>query len=335
DQHMKKTNLKWKLAVPFLLLMLVVPLMAGCGSDTAEKQPIIFGDLSWDSAQAHNQIAAFILENGYGYPASVFIPGDTIPIFAGTSGGDVHVNMEVWVENQQEAFDKAIAAGTVVDLGENFWDNWQGWLVPTYMVEDGLIPADITVDQMPDYAHLFPDPEDSSKGAFYSCIAGWQCQIINEEKFVVYDLTDTYNIILPGSGAALLASLKSAYAKHEPWFGYYWAPTPALGQLDMTVVREPAYDEAVWNANHGCDYPAVKVNVVVNAEWADTIDKEVIYFLTAYVTTTPQVNDMLGYMDANEASTRDAAIYFLKKYEDQWTKWVPSDVADKVKAALP
>lgn len=331
---MKKTSLKWKLAVPFLLLMLVVPLMAGCAGE-AEKEPVIFGDLGWDSAQVHNQIAALILENGYGYPPSIFTPGETIPIFAGTINGDVHVNMEVWVENQQEAVDKALADGTVLDLGDNFWDNWQGFLVPTYMIEDGLIPADITVEQMPEYAHLFPDPEDSSKGAFYSCIAGWQCQIINEEKMGVYGLNDTYNIILPGSGAALLASLKSAYAQHEPWFGYYWEPTPALGQLDMTHVKEPAYSDATWNDNHGCDYPAVKVNVMVNAEWADTIDPAIIDFLTDYSTTTAQNNDMLAYMDSNEASTRDAAIYFLENYEAVWTKWVSSDVADKVKAALP
>ena len=87
-----------------------------------------------DSIQLHNRIAAYILEQGYGYtPEYVF--GDTLPLFNGLSRGDIDVDMEVWVENQQEAYDQYIANGSVVDLGSNFNDNWQGWLVPTYMIK--------------------------------------------------------------------------------------------------------------------------------------------------------------------------------------------------------
>ncbi len=327
-----------KLVVYILVVTLgaimVMTSFAGCGEE-APKEPIIFADLGWDSALVHNQIAAFILENGYGYPPSEFVPGETIPLFTGLERGDIHVNMECWTENQQEAYDKAIAAGTVVDLGDNFWDNWQGWLVPTYMIERGDLPADISVDDIPQYWELFKDPEDSSKGRFYSCIAGWECEKINEEKIIAYGLDKTYNVFLPGSGAALLASMVAAYEKEEPWFGYYWAPTPALGQYDMTPVAEPAYDDATWNANHACEYPAVKVSIVVNKEWHGSIDSKVIDFLTKYSTTTAQNNDFLGYMDAQGASYEEAALYFLKNYEDVWTTWVTDDAAKKVKEALP
>jgi glycine betaine/proline transport system substrate-binding protein len=327
-----------KLAIKSLLILLgailAIGSVAGCGEE-ASKEPIIFADLGWDSALTHNQIAAFILENGYGFPPSEFVPGETIPLFAGLERGDVHVNMECWTENQQEAYDKAIAAGTVVDLGDNFWDNWQGWLVPTYMIERGDLPADISVQDIPQYWELFKDPEDNTKGRFYSCIPGWECELINEAKFTAYGLDDTYNIFLPGSGAALLASMVAAYEKEEPWFGYYWAPTPALGKYDMTPVKEPAYDEATWNDNYACDYPAVKVSILVNAEWHDSVDKKIIDFLTKYSTTTAQNNKVLAYILENEASYEEAAIYFLKEFEDVWTTWVPDDVAKKVKEALP
>ena len=42
---------------------------------------------------------------------------------------------------------------------------------------------------------------------------------------------------------------------------------------------------------------------------------------------------MLAYMRENKASAADAAIHFLKTSED-WTKWVPAEVADRVKASL-
>jgi len=157
---------------------------------------------------------------------------------------------------------------------------------------------------------------------------------INEEKFGVYGLNDTYNIFLPGSDAALNASMASAYAKNESWFGYYWAPTWVLGKFDMTPIEEPAFDEAVWETNHGCAYPAVQVNVVVSSEFHER-EPELVEFFTKYSTTTAQNNAALAYMQSNEASTEEAAIYFLKNYEDVWTEWVPADVVGKVKAALP
>ena len=332
---MIKMKSNWKRIAPLLGLVLVIlaSLVTGCGS-TEGKEPVTFADVGWDSVLVHNKIAAYILENGFDYPESVFTPGETIPLLEGMAAGDIDVTMEIWVENAQEAVDKYTTQGKIVDLGDNFWDSWQGWLVPTYMIEDGDIPADITVDQMGDYWELFEDPEDPNKGVFYSCLPGWECQKINEVKFPVYGLDEYYNVVLPGSNAALLGSMVAAYQKHEPWFGYYWAPTPALGKYDMTPVGEPAYDEDIWNENYACEYPPVRVNVMVNAEWADNTDQAVIDFLTAYSTTTAQNNDFLAYMLENEASYKETAIYFLENFEDVWTTWVSSDVADKVKEAL-
>ena len=208
-----------------LALVLSTLTFLGCPSDDSDgngangngteppKGTLVMADLDWDSAQIHNRIAAFILEHGYNY--------------------------------EQEAYLEAVGAGQVVDLGGNFLDNWQGWLVPTYMIEDGLLPADISVDNIGQYWELFQDPEDPDKGRFYSCIIGWACELINADKFQVYGLDQTFNIFEPGSGTALLTSMVSAYEQHEPWFGYFWSPTSAIGKYDMTVVAEPAYDAAV------------------------------------------------------------------------------------------
>ncbi|HIM19949.1 MAG TPA: ABC transporter substrate-binding protein, partial [Rhodospirillales bacterium] len=43
------------------------------------------------------------------------------------------------------------------------------------------------------------------------------------------------------------------------------------------------------------------------------------------------MNSMLVYMQANQADGADAAAEFLKKHENIWKKWVPADVAAKVK----
>ena len=327
-------NGKRKLGIKLLMVVLGAALIlssfVGC---TTKKETLTFADLDWDSAQLHNRIAAFILEHGYEYNIEYNF-GSTVPMFVGLEDGSNDISMEIWVENQQEAYDAAIAAGTVVDLGGNYLDNWQGWLVPTYMIEDGLLPADISVEDMPQYWELFKDPEDPTKGRFYSCIAGWACELINEEKIGVYGLDDTYNILRPGSGAALLTSMVDAYQNREPWFGYYWEPTPALGIYDMTHVEEPAFNEAIWNDNHGTAYPAVKVNICVNADLLDRAP-DAVAFLEKYDTTSALTNVALAYMEQNGATSAEAAIYFLQNNESLWTQWVPEDIASKVKAALP
>jgi glycine betaine/proline transport system substrate-binding protein len=336
---MKTARRPWRHAIAVAAgIALLVGTLAGCTPESRET--VIFADLSWDSAQVNNRIAAFILTHGYGYDDIDYIPGDTITILQGLRRGDVHVNMEVWVENQQEPFDEAIAAGDVIDLGNNFGDNWQGWLVPRYMIEGdasrGIQPStpDLrSVFDMPDYWELFKDPEDSTKGRFINSIPGWECTEDNSQKLVTYGLDQYYTDFITGSDAALSGSMAAAYQRGEPWFGYYWAPTWVLGKFDMYPLEEPPFDADVWKANRGCAYPSNNVNVAVNAEFAER-NPEVVAFLDNFVTETAQHNRVLAYMEAEGATTDEAALFFLREYEDWWTKWVPADIAANVKAAL-
>ena len=328
----RKRNICIKLLALALGAVLILSCFAGCTA-TEEKPTLVFADLTWDSAMFHNRIAGFILENGYGYEVDS-IPGSTIPLFNGLAEGEIDICMEIWVDNQKEALDTAIEEGKVVDLGPNYEGSWQGWLVPTYMIEDGDLPADISVDNISDYWELFKDPEDPTKGRFYNGDPGWECTGIDAIKIETYGLNEHFNIFNAGSTEALNASLVSAYEAHKPWFGYYWAPTYILGKFDMTVVGEPAYDEDIWEDTHGCAYADVPVHIAINTSLLDKAP-EVVTFLSKYETAAEMTNKALVYMDDNEAGYEEAAVWFLQEYESTWTQWVPDDIASKVKAALP
>jgi glycine betaine/proline transport system substrate-binding protein len=187
---------------------------------------------------------------------------------------------------------------------------------------------------MPQYWELFKDPEDSTKGRFINSIPGWLCTGINSEKLVTYGLDEYYNDFLAGSDAALSGSMVAAYEKHDPWFGYYWAPTWILGKLDMTPIVEPPFDQEVWETTYGCTLPPVHVNIAVNSSLLDSAP-DVVEFLRNYETTAAQNNEVLDYMQETGATTEEAAIYFLQEYESVWTQWVSADVANKVRDALP
>ncbi len=283
---------------------------------------VTFGDVSWDSVQVHNRIMAFIIENGLeGYKAD-FIPGDTLPILNGLSQGDVDVDMESWHSNFMDVYDKAIAAGSIIDLGQNMPDAPQAWWVPRYMVEGPDAPApDLkTIKDLPKYASLFTDPEDKSKGIIYGGVAGWSQFARSEEMFAAAGLEDTYNLGVAGSGAALAGTMVGAYEKGEGWVGYYWAPTAVLGKLDMV-----ALEDSFW--------PTSLVNILVNSELPEKAP-EVVAILKKYHTSIDDNNEFLRMMSDNDWTTEETAIWFLKNKEAVWSTWVDADVKAKVLSAL-
>jgi glycine betaine/proline transport system substrate-binding protein len=332
-----------------LSVMMVCAFLGGPVSATA-KETIIFADFGWDSAQVHNRIAGLIIEKGLGYPIK-FIQGETIMLNTAliqAKGGEApNVNMETWTENWQELYDEGLAKGKdastdqgFINLGPNFPNSVQGWYVPRYVVEGdekrgikAMAPELKSVFDLPKHWKLFKDPEDPSKGRFHSCIPGWSCALVNEKKFDAYGIKENYNIMQPGSGPALAASMETAYKRGKPWLGYYWAPTWVLGKLDMVQLEEPAFDQKIWDTTKACEYPAVKCDILVHKTLPEKAP-DVVEFLKKYETTLDINNKFLAYMQDEKASTDQAAAWFLKKYEDLWTAWVPADVVEKVKAAL-
>jgi glycine betaine/proline transport system substrate-binding protein len=334
-------------------VMATIFFLVALGTGTAlaaSKKPIVFADLGWDSVQVHNRVAGFIIEHGLGYKVK-YTQGETILLntaLINAKGADApNVNMETWTENWQELYDKGIAQGKdpgtnkgFIRLGPNFPNSVQGWYVPTYMIKGdkkrgikATAPGLKSVYDMPKYWKLFKDPEDPKKGRFYSCIPGWSCKTVNDKKFDAYGIRDYYNIMEPGSGAALAGSMEAAYKRGKPWIGYYWAPTWVLGKLDMTRLEEPPYDEAVFKSTGKSAYPAVKCDIIVHKklpEWAP----DVVAFLKNYRTTLDINNKFLAHMRETGGKPNDGARWFLTNYANLWTKWVPADVAAKVKAAM-
>jgi glycine betaine/proline transport system substrate-binding protein len=328
-------------------VLLVALLVAGCGSGDggnknagSDKPVLTFADVSWDSVQVHNRIAAFIIENGYGYPECQYTFGDSLPLLQGLGKGSIDIYMEVWADNYRDAWEEVLANGTVTQLGTNFPDAPQGWYVPTYMIkgdtERGIKPVapDLkSVTDLPQYRELFTDPEVPSKGRFHNSPPGWKVTDYNQDKIYAYGLDKSFNVFGTGSEAALTTSMVSAYEKGKPWLGYYWEPTWVMGKLDMTLLEEPEYDQAAWDKNKGCAYPSAEVLIGINSKLEERAP-EIVAFLKNYATTLEQNNDFLAFMSDNDGKADAAAIYFLKKYPDVWKSWIPEDVAAKVDKAL-
>jgi len=305
------------------------------------KDIIVFADPGWDSARFHNSIAQTIIEKGYGYPTEV-IAGSTAATFLGLIEGDIDVYMEIWTANLGDTYYDPIKEGSIIETSINFNDNAQGIYVPTYMIKgdsergiEAVTPDLKTVFELKNYWEILKDEEEPSKGRIYGSPPGWKIDQVLRLKMKTWGLEETYNYFSPGSDSALSAAIFAAYEKGEPVAAYYWEPTWIMGMLDMTLLEDTPYSEEKWTEENGyaCEFAPMDIAIAVNKDFPERAP-EIVEFLKNYHTNSAMASAALAYMMENDCETMDAAIWFLQTREDVWTKWVPEDIAEKIKEAI-
>ncbi len=321
-------NLVYK-GLPLVLASLAL-VAAGIACTAEEKDPVIFADLNWDSAEIQTRIAGYIIEHGYEYPVENIVT-DTAGQFPAFESDSVHVSMEVWKQNAQVAYDKAIAAGHVSDVGSSLEDNWQAFVIPQYTKDEN--PGLVGVEDIPDFKEVFETPDSNGKARFVTCIPGWGCETVNAAKIESYELTDHVEPINPGSGAGLFADLEGAYARGEPWLGYLWGPTKPANELDLYRLEEPIWSDACWESDKRCAYPVVEIRILVSKSLEERAP-EIVEFLTKWDFKADAQIAAEFWMTENNEAPDAAAVWYLNNYRDVWTAFVPDDVVERVDEAL-
>ncbi len=308
-----------------------------CGSLT-------IASMNWQSAELAAAVDQFILNNGYGCSADI-IQGDTVPtITSMVEKGQPEIAPEGWVDLVPEVIQQGIGEGKIVVTTDILSDGAvQGWWVPKYIVDAN--PEIKTIDDMLKHPELFPDPEDSSKGAVFNGPQGWGGTVVTAQLYKAYGAEAAgFTLVDTGSAAGLDGSIARAYEQQQGWVGYYWAPTALLGKYEMVKLDHgvPAdLDEWVsCTSNADCaepkknDWPKDKVQTVVAKAWADGAPAEVMDYLSKRAWTNDTVNGVMSWMSDNQATGEDGARYFLEQHEDLWKEWVSPEAAEKIKAAL-
>ncbi|MCF8010593.1 MAG: ABC transporter substrate-binding protein [Clostridiales bacterium] len=326
----------------FLLITSVI-VLSGCaqggGQEKDEKKPIVFADAGWDSLRFHNSVAKIIIENGYDYETKV-TTGSSPSTIEGLKKGDIDVYMELWAKQFGDTVSDAIDNGIIKKIGVNFDDNKQGFYVPTFVIEgdkdrgiEPIAPDLKSVKDLTKYPELFKDPESPKKGRIVGAIPGWAADKIMYAKYEYYGLDENFTYFRPGSDAALTTSMAKAVERGKPWVGYYFEPTWIMGLYDFTLLEEANFSEDKWQDGYKCEFPSMDCIIAVTKGFTDRAP-EVTKFLKNYKTNSEIISLALAYMQENEAEVDDAAKWYLKNYEDQWTNWVPDDIEEKVKKAI-
>ena len=298
------------------------------------KQTIIFGDLNWSSALLQNRIAQYLVEKGYGYPTDVKF-GATLPLFQGLKRGDTHVTMEIWLPNQDEAWNEARAEGAVLSVGKSLGSDWQSaFVIPAYLQEQ--YPELDSIEDLTDqqYKDLFKTAETGDKARLVSCIIGWACEVVNAAQITGYGLDDHVEIINPGDGAALNADLQGAYDKGEPWLGYQWGTNDPALKLDLVRLEEPAYSDECWFTTKACAYEDAQILIAVNPDLPSNAP-DVVEMLRNWDFNIDIYKAAVRWQAENpEADVKATALWWLNSFPNIWGEWVTDDAKSSVQAAL-
>lgn len=320
--------------------------MMASGAMAQDCGDLTMAEMNWASAELMANVDKIILEEGYGCSVEL-VPGATETTFASMNEkGAPDVAPELWANAVRTQLDAALAEkrmhilnqGPITGLGEGWW------VTEKFRAEH---PELDTVEKLLEHPELFPYVEDPDKGAFMGCPAGWGCQLVNANLFRAFDMEEKgWTLVDPGSAAGLDGSIAKAVDRGEPWFGYYWAPTSVIGKYNLQLLPFEVdfagtdnWDNCIALAEQDCADPQPsawtksEVFTVVTDNFMQVGGVAAGYF-EKRVFPGDAMNQMLVYMNENQAIGSDAAWYFLETYPEIWEAWVDPEVAEKIKAEL-
>jgi glycine betaine/proline transport system substrate-binding protein len=313
----------------------------GQANTQAQCGRVSIAEMSWGSAAIAAHLEKIILEEGFGCRVEL-VPGDTVPTTTSMAErAEPDIAPELWINTTRDVIERATRENKIKVAAKVFPDGGEeGWYVPKYVVDEH--PELTTLQAVLKRPDLFPDPESRDKGRFYTCPAGWACQIVNDNLVKAYGVDEAgFATFDPGSGEGLAAAIARAHQRKEPIFTYYFGPTAVLGRYPMHRLGGMTHDPASWPCMSKPDcaepkpnmYPPADVIGAVTAKFAERAP-EAFAFLQKVQWKNDTVSALLAWQDDKRARPEEVAEHFLKTQESVWTKWVPGEVAEKVKKAV-
>ncbi|MBB5319725.1 ABC transporter substrate-binding protein [Marinobacter oulmenensis] len=318
-----------KLASATLLCTLTIP-----GVASANCGEVSITEMNWASNTVVTSVAKFIMEQGYGCDVTV-VPSDTVPAVTSVAeNGEPDIVTELWLNSAGEAYLRLEEQGKIERLTKVLRPGGvEGWWIPTYLAEEH--PELTTIEGIMENPELVD-------ARFNNCPDGWGCRVVSDNLIEALDLEASgIEVFNHGSGETLASSMASAVQSEEPWFGYYWGPTVPLGKFDMTRVELGEYKPEVHKRNQTQDaenpgvseFPAATVLTSVTTDFKDR-EPEVAEMLSHLSFETSTMSSLLAWMDKNNATAEEAAVYFLSNYGDEWSSWLSDDARGRLSKVL-
>lgn len=310
-------------------------ILTGCGESTKFSKTLTVTDNQFDSQGFHNAVAKIVVENAFdNYTVETSTASSTMN-WQSIIAGDIDLDIESWTVNVA-TYEEDTSAGDIIEIGDLVPDSQQGFYVPRYVIEgdkergiEPMAPDLKTVEDLKKYPELFPDDEKPGMARIYGGVTGWMIDETLYAKYKYHGLDENFNYFRLGNEASLFASLVSSYNLGEAWVGYCYEPTWIAGKLDLVRLTDAPYDPATYESG-ASDFPEQSLKIV-SSKYFKERHPDLVDFFSKYRTGKNLVNDALAYMDENNSSHEEAAIWFLKNNEDLLDDWLTPEQSQKVK----
>ncbi|MDO5103328.1 MAG: glycine betaine ABC transporter substrate-binding protein [Lautropia sp.] len=299
-------------------------------------KPIRLGGLDWESGQIMTAVLARLLRDGYGCQTEI-VPGSTTTLETALMQNDIQVIAEQWV-GRSAVMGKAEQAGKVKVLGNTLKGGAeQGWYVPQYVKEAN--PDLNRVEDLPRFAHLFPNPEQPGRARLLNCPAGWVCEGFNTRLLENTGLASEYSNVLPGTGAALDAEIAAAIEQRKPVLFYYWQPSALMAKYQLYRIGFPPYDARCWDALLKRDkptrcvsgFPVSKLAMAVSTDFHRQ-HPELVRLIEHIQVEPALLNGLMLDMAENRRKADAQAEIFLQAYPEVWSVWVSPQAKARLEA---
>jgi len=309
-----------------LLVMIVLAalgLTANARAQVPESDaPVKLALNEWTGQHITTRVAGEILKR-MGYNVE-YVTAGYYPQMQALEDNTISATLEIWSSNIGEHYDKALASGNVVEMGDLGLNPVETWLFNNAAAEQ--CPGLPDYQALNDCVEVFANAETFPKGRLVDYPADWGTS--NVDRLKAFGLN--YTSVPAGSEGALVAEIQGAEARGEPLLVMFWAPHWVHAVADLTPVSLPPFEE-------GChDDPAVGVNpnatwdcdwargYIKKMAWAGLADKwpAASKLLTAYTLRNADQIPMMNAIDQEGGKLEEVVAAWLDANQATWQPWV-------------
>ncbi|MFG6668670.1 ABC transporter substrate-binding protein [Halomonas sp. HNIBRBA4712] len=285
-----------KTVLTTLTLAALAPLTGQADQDESDTLRLVVPP--WPGVTVKSEILAQLVEP-LGYRVSRQELSSTVG-YSTLQSGDSDAFLAGWLPAQQESYDAAMAAGGIVDLGNNVEGARMGFAVPGYVAEAGITRAEQLAD--PEIAERFDRRIYSIENG--STITDMIEAAIDDDTYGLGDWS-----IMPSSTPGMLSEVAGA-VRDERWILFYgWTPHWMIPAYDVHLLEDP---EGVFGADNGSS----DVKTIVARAYAEA-NPNMLRLLEQFRFTADEQSDFISAYSRDNQDLEVAAREWLAEHPER------------------
>tara|TARA_B100001029_G_C14987975_1_gene410210 strand:+ start:139 stop:1092 length:954 start_codon:yes stop_codon:yes gene_type:complete len=287
------------------------------GNIPESKDPIRVVINDWTGQYVSTKIAGELLKK-MGYNVE-YVTAGALPQLPAFAQGTLDIQTEIWTNNVSDAYHNGIASGDIILVGELGLSPREGWIYPPYMEEK--CPGLPSYKALYECAMAFGRADTFPKGRLITYPADWGTR----SKDIVAAIGMPFEAIAGGSEGAMIAELKSAYAKKEPILMMFWRPHWIFAELDFNWVEWNPVDgecvEETQSKEDACGFQQAKVVKITSKVFKDKYPGANKFF-EAYQLNNDIENLAMLEIDTKGRDLMEVVNEWIDNNQSTWQPWI-------------